>query len=154
MKQKKKRRKRGSLEEGKEGKMTKPDDDTAYLGRDLLEALKRSDEKWIASQEGPMKKWKATQERLTKKSKTAQKRPTKEWTTSPRKADEMLEKFMLVTNTVGSQIQGMNSSIVKMQEMNEKIKEEGGDRFNQFDERITNMERESWTWTKKSEQRK
>ena len=37
-----------------------------------------------------------------------------------RKADEMLEKFMLVTNTVGSQIQGMNSSIVKMQEMNEK----------------------------------
>ena len=37
-----------------------------------------------------------------------------------RKADELLEKCMLVTNTVGSQIQGMNSSIVKMQEMNEK----------------------------------
>ena len=30
-----------------------------------------------------------------------------------RKADELLEKFMLVTNTVGTQIQGMNSSIVK-----------------------------------------
>ena len=42
-----------------------------------------------------------------------------------RKAAEMLEKFMLVTNTVGSQIQGLNSSIVKMQEMNEKMKEEG-----------------------------
>ena len=40
-----------------------------------------------------------------------------------RKADEMLEKFMLVTNTVGSQIQGMKSSIVSMQEMNEKMKE-------------------------------
>ena len=52
-----------------------------------------------------------------------------------RKADEMLEKFMLVTNTVGSQIQGMKSSIVSMQEMNEKIKEEGENRFNQFDER-------------------
>ena len=37
-----------------------------------------------------------------------------------RKADEMLEKFMLVTNTVGSQIQGMKSSIVSMQEMNER----------------------------------
>ena len=37
-----------------------------------------------------------------------------------RKADELLEKFMLVTSKVGSQIQGMSSSIVKMQEMNEK----------------------------------
>ena len=57
-----------------------------------------------------------------------------------RKADEMLEKFMLVTRTVGSQIQGMKSSIVSMQEMNEKLKE-GENKFNQFDERITNMER-------------
>ena len=40
-----------------------------------------------------------------------------------RKADEMLEKFMIVTNTVGSQIQGMKTSIVSMQEMNEKMKE-------------------------------
>ena len=52
----------------------------------------------------------------------------------------MLEKFMLVTNTVGSQIQGMKSSIVSMQEMNEKMKEEGKNTFNQFHERITNME--------------
>ena len=37
-----------------------------------------------------------------------------------RKAAEMLEKLMLVTSTVGSQIQGMKSSIVSMQEMNEK----------------------------------
>ena len=37
-----------------------------------------------------------------------------------RKADEMLEKFVLVTNTVGSQIQGTNSTIVKMQEMSEQ----------------------------------
>ena len=58
-----------------------------------------------------------------------------------RKADEMLEKFMLVTNTVGSQIQGRKSSIVSMQEVHEKMKEEGENRFNQFDERITNMER-------------
>ena len=39
-----------------------------------------------------------------------------------RKADELLEMFMLVANTVWSQIQGMKSSIVRMQEMNEKCK--------------------------------
>ena len=38
----------------------------------------------------------------------------------------MLEKFLQVTNTVGRQIQGMKSSIVSMQDMNEKMKEEGG----------------------------
>ena len=58
-----------------------------------------------------------------------------------RKADELMERFMLVTNTVGSQIQGMNSSIAKMQETNEKMKEEGKNKFNQFDERIMDMER-------------
>ena len=48
---------------------------------------------------------------------------------------------MLVTNTVGNQIQGMNSSIAKMQETNEKMKEEGENKFNQFDERIMDLER-------------
>ena len=38
-----------------------------------------------------------------------------------RKADEMMEKFLQITRTVGNEIQGMNSSIVKM-------KEEGDDR--------------------------
>ena len=37
--------KKRKLEEGKEGKMTKPNDDTVYLRRDILEALTRSDEK-------------------------------------------------------------------------------------------------------------
>ena len=58
-----------------------------------------------------------------------------------RKAHELLEKFMLVTNTVGTQIQGMNSSIVKLQETNEKMKEEGENKFNQIDERFMDMER-------------
>ena len=31
-----------------------------------------------------------------------------------RKADELLERFMLITSTVESQIQGINSFIVKM----------------------------------------
>ena len=51
-----------------------------------------------------------------------------------RKADEMMEKFLQITSSVGNQIQGMNSSIVKM-------KEEGDDRYKQFNERITNIER-------------
>ena len=58
-----------------------------------------------------------------------------------RKADELLEKFMLITNTVGTQIQGINSSIVKLQETHEKMKGEGENKFNQFDERIMDMER-------------
>ena len=60
---------------------------------------------------------------------------------------------MLVTNTVGSQIQGMNSSIVKMQEMNEKMKEEGENRYKQFNERITNMDRKILDMDEKYENR-
>ena len=48
-----------------------------------------------------MKKWIATQERVTKN------RKDERMDDFSRKADEMLEKFMLVRNTVGSQIQGM-----------------------------------------------
>ena len=94
------REKKRKLEEGKEGKMTKPNDDTVYLRRDIMEALKRSDEKWKATQI-------KTEEKMDDFS---------------RKADEMLEQFLQVTSTVVSQIQGMNSSIEKMKEMNEKWK--------------------------------
>ena len=70
-----------------------------------------------------------------------------------RKADELLERFMLITNTVGSQIQGINSSIVKIQETNEKMKEEGENKFNQFDESIMDMERKTLGMDKKYEHR-
>ena len=88
-----------------------------YLKRDIMEALKRSDEK-IGSYS------KKTDARMNDFS---------------RKADELLERFMLVTSTVGSQIQGINSSIVKMQETNEKMKEEGENNS------ISSM-KESWIW--------
>ena len=45
----------------------------------------------------------------------------------------MVEKFLQITSTVGILIHGMNSSIVKM-------KEQGDDRYKQFNERITNIE--------------
>ena len=65
-----------------------------------------------------------------------------------RKADELLVKFMLVTNTVGNPIQGMNSSIVKTQEMNEKMKE-GENKFFQNSTKESRIWKEkSWTWTK------
>ena len=45
MKRKKTGRKKRKRDEGKEGKMTKPNDDMAHLKRDIMEALRRSDEK-------------------------------------------------------------------------------------------------------------
>ena len=60
------REKKRKLDEGKEGKMTKPNDDMAHLKRDIMEALKRSDEKMDSYSRKPMKKWNAIQERLMK----------------------------------------------------------------------------------------
>ena len=57
------------------------------------------------------------------------------------KADDLLEKFMKITNTVGNQIHGMNSSIVKLQETNEKMKEDGENKFNKINERFMDMEK-------------
>ena len=70
-----------------------------------------------------------------------------------RKADDLLERFMLITNTVGTQIHGMNSSIVKLQETNEKMKEEGENKFNQIDERFMDMEKKILDMDKKYEHR-
>ena len=39
------RKKKGSWDEGKEGKTTKSNDDMAHLKKDIMEALKKSDEK-------------------------------------------------------------------------------------------------------------
>ena len=61
------REKKRKLEEGKEGKMTKPNDDTLYLRKDIMKALKRSDEKMESYSRKTDGKWKATQERPTKK---------------------------------------------------------------------------------------
>ena len=120
MKQKKTGRKTRKLEEGKEGKMTKPNDDTVYLRRNIMEALKRSDEKMDSYSRKTDEKMESYSRKTDEKPKTTQKKTDERMDDFSRKADEMLEKFMLVTNTVGSQIQGLKSSIVSMQEMNEK----------------------------------
>ena len=50
-----------------------------------------------------------------------------------KKAEEMIDKFFRITSSVGNQIQGMNSSITKR-------KEEGNDRYKQFNEGSTTKE--------------
>ena len=99
--------------------MTKPNEDMAHLKSDIMEALRKSDEKIECYS-------KRTEERMNDFS---------------RKADDLLEKFMMITNTVGNQIHGMNSSIMKLQETNEKMKDEGENKFNQIDERFMDMEK-------------
>ena len=70
-----------------------------------------------------------------------------------KKADDLLERFMTITNTVGAQIQGMNSSIVKLHETNEKMKEEGENKFNKIDERLMDMKKKILDLDKKYENR-
>ena len=70
-----------------------------------------------------------------------------------RKADDLLERFMMIPNTVGNQIHGMNSSIVKLKETNEKMKEEGENKFNKIDERFMDMEKKILDLDKKYENR-
>ena len=90
------REKKRKLEEGRKGKAMKSNDDMIYLKRDIMEALKRSDEKMESYS-------RKTDEKIESYSKKADERMDD----FSRKADEMWEKFMLVANTVGSQIQGM-----------------------------------------------
>ena len=125
------REKKRKLDEGKEGKATKPSDDMAHLRKDIMEALKKSDEKMECYS-------RKNEEKMNDFSK---------------KADDLLERFTIITNTVGTQIQGMNSSIVKLHETNEKMKEEGENKFNKIDERFKDMEKKIIDLDKKYENR-
>ena len=88
------REKQRKLDELSEGKLTRRSEDALFLRKEIIEALKRSDEK----------------------------------------TDEEMEQFLQrINHSVGTQLQGMNSSIVKMKEED--------DRYKQFNERITNVER-------------
>ena len=144
------REKNRKLDEGKEGKMTKPNDDMAHLKRDIMEALRRSDEKMDSYSRKTDEKMECYSRKTDEKIESYSKKTEERMNDFSRKADELLEKFMLITNTVGNQIQGINSSIVKLQETNEKMKEDGENKFNQFDERIMDMERKILDMDKKN----
>ena len=84
------------MDEVSEGKLTRPSEDVLFSRKEIIDVLKRSEEK----------------------------------------NEEKIEKFLQkITDSVGTQHHGMNSTIVKM-------KEEGDDRYKQIGQRITNMEKE------------
>ena len=113
------REKKRKLDEGKEGKAAKPNEDITHLKNDIMEALKKTDEKMECYS-------RKNEEKMMEYSK---------------KADDLMERFMIMTNSVGTQIQCMNSSIVKLHETNEKMKEDGDNKFNKIDERFKDMEK-------------
>ena len=92
------------------------------------------------------KRYYGSTQKITRKNGKLLKKGRRKMENFSRKADDMMEKFLQVTSTVGNQIQGMNSSIVKM-------KEEGDDRYKQFTERITNTERKILDMDEKYENR-
>ena len=136
------REKKRKLDEGKEGKMTKANEDMAHLKRDIMEAFKKSDEKMDSYS-------RKTDEKIESYSKRTEERMND----FSSKADDLLEKFMKIPNTVGNKIHGMNSSIVKLQETNEKMKEGGENKFNKIDERFMDMEKKILDLAKKYENR-
>ena len=136
------REKKRKLDEGKEGKMTKANEDMAHLKRDIMEAFKKSDEQMESYS-------RKTDEKIESYSKRTEERMSD----FSSKADDMLERFMMITNTVGNQINGMNSSIVKLQETNEKMKEDGENKFNKINERFMDMEKKILDLDKKYENR-
>ena len=93
------------LDEASEGKLTRPSEDALFLRREIIDALKRSDENKV----------------------------------------EKMEKFLQkITDSVGKQLHGMNSTIVKMKE---------DDRYKQISEIIMNMEKKTLDIDEKCENR-
>ena len=76
-----------------------------------------------------MKRWKVIQEKLMK-NRTRLMRDSKNYA---KKTEDMMDRFLQITSSVGTQIQGVNSSVVKLKEED--------DRYKQFNERITNIEK-------------
>ena len=80
--------KKDKPDERKEGKMTKPNDDMAHLKRDMMEALRRSDEKMDSySRKTDERMWNATLERLMKKVESYSKKTEERMNDFSRKAD-------------------------------------------------------------------
>ena len=79
-----------------------------------------------------MKRWKPTQKKKPTKRWT---RLTEKWKNYSKKTDETMDTFLrTITDAVGTQLHGMNSTIAKMME-------EEDDRYRQISERITNFQK-------------
>ena len=115
-----------------EGKLTRPSDDAMFLRREIIDAIKRSNEKG---------------ETYSKKADEKMDKFDEQMESYSKKTDEKMDKFLqTISESVGSQLQGMNTTIVKM-------KEEGDDRCKQINERIANMEKKISDIDEKCEKR-
>ena len=113
------REKERKLEELCEGESTSPSEDAVFLRKEIIDALQRSDE----IMESYSKK---TDEKMDKFDENGN---------LLKKTGEKMDKFLqTITASVGTQLQGMNTTIAKM-------KEEGEDSYKQINDRIANMEK-------------
>ena len=113
------REQKRKLEEMSEGKSTRPSDDAMFLRREIIDAITRSDENmetYSKKADEKMDNFDDTKEKYSKKT------------------DEKLDKFLQTVNdSVGTQLHGMNTTIAKMKE--------DDDRYKQINERIANVEK-------------
>ena len=124
------REKKSKLEEMTEGKSTRPSEDAMFLRTEIIDAIKRSDEKMEAYSKKQTKTWTSS---------------TEQWKIT--KTDEQMDTFLrTITVTVGTQLHGMNSTIAK-------VKEEEDDRYRQINERMTKTERNILDMDEKYENR-
>ena len=94
--------------------MTKPNEDVAHLKRDIMEALRKSDEKMDSYSRKTDEKMECYSRKTDEKIECYSRKNEEKMNDFSRKADDLLERFMMITNTVGNQTHGMNSSIVKL----------------------------------------
>ena len=97
------REKKRKLEETSEGKSTRTSEESVFLQKEIIDAIKKSKEKMEIYS---------------------------------RKTDEKMDKFLqTITDSVATQLHGMNSTIVKMREED--------DRYKQINVRVMNMEKKT-----------
>ena len=155
--------KKRKLEEMCEGKLTRPSEDALFLRKEIIDALRRSDEKTeqntshLHNAQGEGRGDEITGDAfspptfaatlplgtceesvfLQREIIDAIRQSDEKVEAYSRKSDEKMDTFLQkITDSVGTQLHGMNSTILKM-------KEEEDDRYKQISERITNIEKEN-----------
>ena len=100
------REKKRKLEEGKEEKATKPNDDMVYLKRDIMEAVKRSDEKMESCSRNVDEEMESYSRKADGKMERYSRRPMKEWMTSQGKLMRCWKSFCRLLTQLGDRSKG------------------------------------------------
>ena len=99
--------------------MTRLSDESIFLQRETIDAIRKSDEKM---------------ETYSRKADEKMDKFDRQMENYWKKTDEKMDNFLqTITDSVGTQLHGMNATIVKMKEED--------DRYKQISERIMNMEK-------------